>query len=279
MSLLGKICIVLIFVMSILFMAFSMSVYATHRNYRDAIKDPNNGLDAKLRTAEDQARQKEADNERILTQLQMERAARKESIAVLETRAREFSGQLLKREKDYEELQNKHRQAIATLETAEARMADLKGEVEGLRDSIQTAQKDRDEQFAAVVKLTDTIHENESLVRRLKERNDQLETQVGRMAKVMRRNGITEFDDVENIPPRLDGIVTVVRDENVIEISLGADDGLKKGHTLEVFRAAGDYLGRVIITDVSPDRAVGRIIPEYRQGVIKRGDKVATKLI
>lgn len=278
MSLLGKICIVLIFVMSILFMAFSMSVYATHRNYREAIKG-SNGLESQLRTAQDQARQKEADNERILTQLQMERAARKESIAVLETRARQFSTQLLKREKDYEELQNKHRQAIATLETAEARMADLKGEVEGLRDSVQTAQKDRDEQFAAVVKLTDTIHENESLVRRLKERNDQLEMQVGRMAKVMRRNGITEFDDVENIPPRLDGIVTVVRDEDLIEISLGSDDGLKKGHALEVFRAAGDYLGRVIITDVSPDRAVGRVVPEYRQGVIRRGDKVATKLI
>ena len=37
MNLVGKIFIVLILVMSILFMAFSISVYHTHRNWQDLV--------------------------------------------------------------------------------------------------------------------------------------------------------------------------------------------------------------------------------------------------
>ena len=37
MNLVGKIFIVLIFVMSLVFMAFSMAVYATHRNWREVV--------------------------------------------------------------------------------------------------------------------------------------------------------------------------------------------------------------------------------------------------
>ena len=37
MNLVGKIFVVLILVMSVLFMAFAMAVYATHQNWRDVV--------------------------------------------------------------------------------------------------------------------------------------------------------------------------------------------------------------------------------------------------
>jgi len=37
MNLVGKIFIIVILVMSVLFMAFAMAVYATHRNWREAV--------------------------------------------------------------------------------------------------------------------------------------------------------------------------------------------------------------------------------------------------
>ena len=37
MNLVGKIFVVLILVMSVLFMAFAMAVYATHRNWREVV--------------------------------------------------------------------------------------------------------------------------------------------------------------------------------------------------------------------------------------------------
>ena len=44
MNLVGKIFVVLIFVMSLVFMAFAMAVYATHRNWREEVTRPRERL-------------------------------------------------------------------------------------------------------------------------------------------------------------------------------------------------------------------------------------------
>ena len=71
--------------------------------------------------------------------------------------------------------------------------------------------------------------------------------------------------------------MTAVGEKDHIEISIGDDDGLRKGHTLEVYRRNA-YVGRVVVVRTEPDRSVARIIREYRRGIIKKGDRVATKL-
>jgi hypothetical protein len=63
----------------------------------------------------------------------------------------------------------------------------------------------------------------------------------------------------------------------MIELTVGADDGLKKGHTVEIFRGER-YLGRAEVIRTEPDRAVARIIRKFQQGQIQEGDHVATKL-
>ena len=67
--------------------------------------------------------------------------------------------------------------------------------------------------------------------------------------------------------------------DGLIEISLGTDDGLLKGHTLEVYRKDGSaYLGRVEVTATQPDKAACKILPQFRQGPIQGGDRVTSKL-
>ena len=88
---------------------------------------------------------------------------------------------------------------------------------------------------------------------------------------------MTEFTDVANIPPVVDGVVTAVGANDLIEISIGSDDGIRQGHTLEVYRDAS-YLGRVVIQSTEPDRAVARVLKDFRKGIIRKGDRVATKL-
>jgi len=117
----------------------------------------------------------------------------------------------------------------------------------------------------------------EGNLKTLKEYNDGLLVQNGKMAKVMRRFEITVDTPLDNRPPRVDGYVTAVSDKNLIEISIGSDDGLRKHHFMEVYRK-NSYVGRVEIVKVEPDRAVAKIIPEFRRGIIKKGDRVATKL-
>ena len=96
------------------------------------------------------------------------------------------------------------------------------------------------------------------------------------MQKVLRANDLSEFEDVDGIPPALDGLVLDVR-KNFMEISLGSDDGLKVGHQLEVFKDR-TYKGRIIVRRTDPDRAVAEIIPELRKGEIQKGDFVRTKV-
>ena len=66
-----------------------------------------------------------------------------------------------------------------------------------------------------------------------------------------------------------------------MEISIGADDGLLKGHKMEVVRMGGGasvYVGRIEVMRTTPDRAVCRVIPDMLKSPIQRGDRVYDKL-
>ena len=83
--------------------------------------------------------------------------------------------------------------------------------------------------------------------------------------------------DVDQIPPNVNGEVIEVGEKDLVEISVGGDDGILVGHTLDVYRE-GVYLGKVVVLKTSDDRAVAKIIPNIQKGTIRKGDRVATKL-
>ena len=89
--------------------------------------------------------------------------------------------------------------------------------------------------------------------------------------------GVNPNMPVEAIAPPLDGIVTAVGDKNLIEVSLGSDDGLRVGHRVEVFRD-NNYLGSALVLKTDPDRAVAQVDEKTQRGLIKVSDRVATKL-
>jgi len=90
--------------------------------------------------------------------------------------------------------------------------------------------------------------------------------------------GFDENTLVSQIPPKVDGeVLAVFENKGLVEISIGADDGLKKGHVLQVYRGAV-YLGQIIIREIEPDRAVGEIDKKMQRGRIRGGDNVTTKL-
>ena len=47
----------------------------------------------------------------------------------------------------------------------------------------------------------------------------------------------------------------------MVEVDLGTDDGVRDGLTLEVFRGS-KYLGKLEVVRTTPDRAVGKVVPE-----------------
>jgi hypothetical protein len=71
------------------------------------------------------------------------------------------------------------------------------------------------------------------------------------------------------------GVVTRVTG-TLVEVSLGADDGIENGSEFKLHRGNAN-LGQITIQFTDPDRAVGRLHPFH--GDIQKGDKATTKII
>lgn len=280
MTLIGKIFTVLILIMSLVFMTVAMMVYATHKNWRTVVKGDGAAVQGMEKTINEQktaATSLQNEIETLKTKLEQERAARVYALAALQARTKLQEAELQRLDQENERLVKSEADMKVILELAETNSKNLKQEVTQLRGDIKTAQADRDNSFGEVVLLTDKLQQYKVEQDRLKEREQQLVSTTARMQRVLTAHGMDQYTPVDGIPPKLDAVVTAVNDNNMVEISVGADDGIRPGNTLDVFN--GDtYLGRIIIKQTAPDRAVGEILREYRRGLIKKGDYVSTKL-
>jgi len=67
----------------------------------------------------------------------------------------------------------------------------------------------------------------------------------------------------------------------LVEISIGSDQGLLKGHRLEVYRTSGGqstYVGRIEVVSTAPDKAVCKIDPKFQNSNMMKWDRVASKI-
>lgn len=272
MNLLGKIFVVLVFVMSLVFMAFSVVVYGTHKNWKDeAAKQKELVGIAQTKYNEELAKK-----EQLEAEIEKEAVAKREALAKLETERDELARQRDELARQRDDLAAKDKAAVAALDSAQQNLAKLTAEVDSLRTDIRSAQEARDQHFRQVVGLTDQMHQVQGELRRLEERRVQLAEEIASSRTVLRAHGLTKDTPVDGIPPQLHGRVLAVNRENLIEVSLGSDDGLRVGHTLEVYRDT-KYLGRVEVLSTSSDRAAAKILTSFRKGAIQKGDDVATR--
>jgi predicted nucleic acid-binding Zn-ribbon protein len=274
MQMFGKVMVVAILVLSLIYMGMATAVYSTHTNWRDIV---TNKLKPQLQDLRS-ANQNLKDQIQVLTEnIDTEKKAHADAVAKLETeydRLRAEHADLLGR---YDGLVQSKDTAIAAMEGSEKTLADLRDKVGGLRDQVRNVEKEKDEQFQQMVDLTDKVLQSQTELDRLQNTNLQLVEQTGRLKKVVDRHGLNEFESEDNLPPKVDGVVTDVGPDGLIEISIGSDDGVRRGHRLEVYRA-NRYLGKIEIVKASPDKAVAKVLPEFRQGSIQEKDRVATRL-
>ena len=86
MNLIGKIFVVLILVMSLVFMSLAMAVYSTHQNWRDTADK----FKADVSTAQTKNNQLREDLKRLDSQLAAERDAYRQQLQALETKRAEL---------------------------------------------------------------------------------------------------------------------------------------------------------------------------------------------
>ena len=281
MTLLGKIFCVLIFIMSLAWMGMTVAVYQTQTNWRDKVKNPTAnasmdlGLEPQLKQAEEKKQELLDEIERLKHMAAMERGARVHAIAALASKNRELAASLIAKRTELEVVSKKERDVVAAMTSTTSEVSRLGTEAVDLRGQILDTQSDRDTQFAKVVALMDQIHQLRGVEKRLTERQHQLMQQAAQYkGEVEKYKSV--YGELDTPPaPAVEGIVTSVSEKNLIEISIGADEGLAEGHNLNVFRAS-TFLGRVVVRRTSSDKSVAEIIRPMLKGQIKRGDRVET---
>lgn len=279
MNWLGKVFVVLILIMSLMFMGLSMAIYATHKNWREVIEGPN-GLKKQLDDARLANEALKSEHNRLVESLTREKEAAEQNLAKLETERVALADDNVRLQTEYDALRQKEREHIQAVASTQKLNEGLTQEATGLRQQIRSEQQARDAAFAKTLEATEAMHQLTGQYESARQRSEQLTKQVSGMTHVMREQGIDPATEPGAVVPTVDGVVTQVRraaGAQLVEVTIGADDGLKAGNTIEVFRGT-KYLGRVEILQTSPDKSVGRVDRRFQQGRIEEGDRVATRL-
>jgi predicted nucleic acid-binding Zn-ribbon protein len=276
MNWLGKIFVILIFIMSIVFMTLALAVYATHKNW----KDEATTLQTRLQNAQAEYERLKGEYNQRESQLTSEVESAQQQVRKLEAERVALVDRNAGIQTELDQLKAERREATAAVAVTQQNNQKLAQEVTVLRDDIRENQLARDRAFATTLTATEQLHQTKSQLDSALERSRQLTSQVADYTHIMQSSGVDPNTPPDAVTPTVNGLVSQVRQTagaQLVELTIGADDGLKQGNTVEVYR--GDrYLGRIEILRTSPDRAVGRVDRRFQQGRIVEGDRVATRL-
>ena len=278
MNFLGRVFTLIIMVSSVLFFVAALLANASHIDYRtklSALRTENQQLKATVNEAR-------SANEAMQTRLAHEQGARSAALAALQSElgiqstALQQANSALSDANAINTMRNQEHSATLDL------LATTKAQNDALRAEIDKVIADRNAGRLSLIALTDELNSLKSVEGDLREQLRQLQDQATRYealaetrGEALKGFGVSEVQD--HPPVDLKGEILAVSNGDAVEVSLGKDDGIRIGHTLEVFRGA-QYLGRIEITRAQDDKAVGKVLAAYRKGYIQAGDKVASKI-
>jgi hypothetical protein len=284
MTRVGQILVILLTCFSLLFMGFAVTVFTTRTNWREKY--------FALKTQKDDL-QKKSDGYKQ----QIDSLTQDLSQAVVKNKEQGDANTVASKDqqKNYQLLLDNHKAAREDVNKY-SEQAKIYGEVARekskevtlLREQLKTTREQRED---AVKKQFDTqtaYIELKGSYETLESRTKELEERSGKLEAILISRGISTNPDeqknrdavAQNAPP-LEGVILKVDPQGkIVEISLGSDDGLRKGHRLQVYRVKpqGKFVCTIEITNVDPDQAVARIIPNLKQGNPQEGDLVATRI-
>jgi predicted nucleic acid-binding Zn-ribbon protein len=163
--------------------------------------------------------------------------------------------------------------AAAVAEKFQKKADDLQAALDAARTDL--AKKDKQ-----LADLRDAMIQAQIQAKSLAARNQEMEDQLRDLSKALEREKAKKGDAATEPPPAdIQGLVKEVKDD-LMTITVGADAGVVKGQTLEVFRLKPDpiYLGQIRIIDVSPTQAVGKLVKTPNGKTVQPGDSVSSRI-
>ena len=282
MTFVGKILVILIMAFSLVFLGISTVVFTTATNWKDKSTKQADEI-RKVNTQLNDAKAKATSAEGDLTK------AKEEHITVL----REREATLANLEKKLKDAQDEMTQARLALETAQknaqvalAEATARKGEIDVLTETLTKAQTQANQFSTQNIELTDQIRILQREKSTAEQNSKDLRNSNARFMAFIRKKGISleniEKLDPSSVPPPVEGkVVELNPTKRSMEISIGSDDGLAVGQELNVFRIEprAEYIGKVKIVSVYPDKAVADVIGNTVNGKkVQEGDIVSSTL-
>ncbi len=273
MSTLTKVFTVLLVVLSIVFTVMTVSVVAQTANWREtALKYEEN-----TRIADTNLRQ-------MISASAAELASARDTIKSHLTKIGEVESQLQKNSSELAAMRADFTRVEAEKASAEAMNRGLLAQVEAARSAeaefrkqlvdlekrgIELERRNIDlndrvnEQTATIAVLVEQKRQYEQQLNILKEEADKLSNQARRSAQ-----GVQTEDPAAAAMPNVRALTTggpsairgsvVEVEDNLVSISVGTADGVKKGMVFVIHRD-NKYVGDLRISDVNPNRSAGRL--------------------
>lgn len=285
MTFVGKILVVLQLVLAICFMAFAGAVYSTQTNWKNAAETAKKDADSQRQQATAAANELQ----QAKTDLGAQVAELTQQVAVREGELNEAKDQLTRTQGELQEARTAVDRQTAVANLSEEQATFRQEETLRQRERNERLQAQINELLGQVRGLQDTLFAKNLSIEAMEERQQRMIEQTAQYRQmILALNGSLKAEDYDNLasveepPPTVTGQVVNTQTSptsrtEFVEVSLGSDDGFKKGDVLSVYR--GDtYLGKVEISTVYPDRAVARVTQRVRTGTIQKGDNVTPKL-
>jgi hypothetical protein len=279
MTFTGKILVFAILVFCTVCMGLALAVYMAQNNWPEEwakVQDTNQNLQAKLKDAT-------AAKDQLDAQLQQTQADKQQSETALNTKITALQSEkndLLGRESELRtQLAGFQQDANDSLQEALFR----RDEVIALREKLELAKTERDQSFDDRVAAENARNVAQQQLEAADARNKSLMERVGQLRNLALSLGANPDQPVSPAPPVVEGYVrNTTADSELVEISIGSDDGLRPKHQLDVYRVGNvpqraRFVGRIEVTEVQPDRAIAKFLSP-RRGKIQKGDHVTSKL-
>ncbi len=272
MNLVGKIFTVLIFLMCVVFGTFALMVHAAHKNWKVETVD----LNQKLTDANKEKLALLEEQKNLQTALNDEKARTQRRLIALEQAKNEAIEERNKNENRIQLVEADARKLAQVIEGASKHLAVLQIAIDGMRDNYKLTVDERNKLQKALVDTNDKLMNAVAEQVRLDKLGRELAAQIIKLKELMAYAKVTPNDMLKTPPEGTVGEVTAVPRPDVVEISLGADDGIRKGHKFVVTRpSTGKYIGMIeVIRADDGNRAVCRPDKASQSDQIQKGDRV-----
>jgi predicted nuclease with TOPRIM domain len=286
----GKILVILNLLMGIFFMGFAAIVNQTRVNTRGLLQQRDATIQkttSDLTTANTSLKTKTEELEKLTNEMTQQEEVYKQQVAKLEADTEAIR-------KELQEFRDRTARDEIVANKATDNQEIRTEELEQLRKFREELIAQKDVLLKENNAFRDKLQQVENDLKQTLSRNEEMVVQVAdleRYINAVRQNykipgpeeviGSITGDQLPAPPPEVEGIVLKVdREGKFFQISIGADDGLKPGQKLEVWRENPEpkYLGSVKVATTEAGTAVVTPIA-LTGGLIQPNDHVGDKIM